>query len=116
MDDASNDTGTEASMMLISLEGYKIHCAIRFGFKVSNNEAEHEALIIGLRLTHELQVHNVKIFSDAQLVVNQVNDIYLVIGEKMAAYLNKAKEQLSLFSVACIEVIPRSRNSNTNTL
>ena len=32
------------------------------------------------------------IFSYFQLVVNQVNDIYLARGEKMAAYLDKAKK------------------------
>ena len=34
----------------------------------------------------------------------------------MAAYLAKAREQLSMFSAASIEVIPRSRNSNTDAL
>ena len=43
MDNASNDIGSEASRMLISPEGHKIHCAICFGFKASNNEAEYEA-------------------------------------------------------------------------
>ena len=52
-------------MMLISLEGHKIYCAIRFGFKASNNEAEYEALIVGLRLARKLQVRNMKIFSDS---------------------------------------------------
>ena len=103
-------------MMLISPEGHKIHYAISFRFKVSNNEAEYEALIASLYLARELQVYNVKIFSDSQLVMNQVNDIYLAIGEKMATYLDKAKEQLSSFSVASIEVIPRSRNSNADAL
>ena len=42
VDNASNDTGFGAGMMLISLEGHKIHCAICFGFKTSNNEAEYE--------------------------------------------------------------------------
>ena len=92
VDDSSNDTRLGAGMMLISFEGHKIHCAICFGFKVLNNEAEYEALIAGLRLACELQVRNVKIFSDSQLVVSQVNDIYLARGEKMAAYLDKAKE------------------------
>ena len=58
-----------------------------------------------LHLPRELQVCNVKIFSDSQLVVNQVNDIYLERGEKMATYLDKAKKQLSLFFVASIKVI-----------
>ena len=34
----------------------------------------------------------------------------------MATYLDKAKEQLTLFSVASIDVIPRSRNSNVDAL
>ena len=34
----------------------------------------------------------------------------------MVAYLDKVNEQLSLFSAASIEVIPRSRNSNANAL
>ena len=34
----------------------------------------------------------------------------------MAIYLEKAKEQLSLFFAASIEVIPRSKNSNTDAL
>ena len=59
-DGASNDTGSGAGMMLISPEGQKIHCAICFGFKRLNNNAEYEALIVGLCLTHELQVCNVK--------------------------------------------------------
>ena len=63
--------------MSISSEGHKIHCAIRFGFKTSNNKAEYEDLIASLRLIHELQVRNVKIFNNSQLVVNQVNDVYL---------------------------------------
>ena len=92
--------------MLISPEGHKIHCAISFGFKASNNEAKYEALKAGLCLPREQQVRNVKIFSDSQLVVNQVNDIYLAREEKMAAYLDKAKKQLRSFPAASIEVIP----------
>ena len=51
-------------MMLISPKRHKIHCAIHFGFKASNNDAEYEALIAGLHFARKLQVRNVKIFSD----------------------------------------------------
>ena len=71
MDGATNENGSGASMMLISLEEHKIHCALHFGFLVSNNEA----LIVGLCLENELQAHNMKMYSDSQLVVTQVNDI-----------------------------------------
>ena len=54
IDDTSNDNGSGVGMLLISPEGHKIHCAIRFEFKASNNEIEYEALIGGLHLVHEL--------------------------------------------------------------
>ena len=62
--------------MLIRLKGHKIHYALRFRFQASNNVAEYEALIAGLRLAKELRVRNLKVYSDSQLVVNQVNDAY----------------------------------------
>ena len=102
--------------MLISPEGHKIHCALRFRFHVSNNKAEYEALIAGLRLAIELQAYNLRIHDDSQLVVNQVNDIYLVKGERMVVYLEKAKELMETFPTASIEVISRSKNTNIDTL
>ena len=41
--------------MLINPEGHKITCALRVGFKASNNEAEYEALLVGLRLAKEMK-------------------------------------------------------------
>ena len=72
-------------------EGYKIHYALRFRFPTSNNKAEYDTLIAGLHLAKELQVHNLRVYSDSQLVENQVNDIYQARGKKMVAYLEKAK-------------------------
>ena len=77
MDDASNDTRSGADIMLISLERHKIHCALCFMFKALNDKAEYEALIVGLRLAKKLQARNIQIYSESQLMVNQVNDIYL---------------------------------------
>ena len=53
-----------------------MHCALRFKFKVSNNEAEYETLIAGLNLTKEMKVESLEIYSDSQLVVCQIIDEY----------------------------------------
>ena len=65
MDGAFNDIRFRASKMLISPEGHKIHYAICFGFKASNNEAEYKALIASLCPAREPQVLNMKIFNDS---------------------------------------------------
>ena len=50
MDGSSNKDGAGARMMLVSPKEHKIPCAFSFGFQASNNEAEYEALLAGLRL------------------------------------------------------------------
>ena len=67
---AFNKNRSGAGMMLISPEGNKIHCALRFGFQPSKNKAKYEALISGLQLARELRVCYLKVYSDTQLVVN----------------------------------------------
>ena len=57
-----------------------------------------------------------KVYSDSQLVVNLVNDVYQAKREKMVAYLEKAKELLGLILTVSIEVVPRSKNINADTL
>ena len=49
----------------------------------TNNEAEYEALIYGLELLLENNFLSVNIFSDSQLVVNQVNGLYKVKNQRM---------------------------------
>ena len=73
---------------------------------MSNNEAEYKALISGLRLPKELQALSIQVYSDSQLVVNQVNDIYLARGDIMASYLERAKGLMETFLITSIEVIP----------
>ena len=67
-------------------------------------------------MAKELQVGNLKVYSDSQLVMNQVNDTYQARGEKMVAYLEKAKELMGSVSTVSIEVVPQSKNANADVL
>ena len=53
-----------------------MHCAFRFGFKASNNEAEYEALIAGLNLAKEMKVESLEIYSDFKLIVCHITNEY----------------------------------------
>ena len=54
MDGSLNKCGSGAGLMLVSPENHRINSALWFTFKVSNNEAEYEALLAGLRLAKKL--------------------------------------------------------------
>lgn len=44
--------------------------AIQFGYCISNNEVEYEALLIKMCLTLDLSISQLHVYSDSQLVVS----------------------------------------------
>lgn len=72
VDDSSNDQHSGEGIILVSPEGHKFHSAVKFGFTASNNEAEYEALLAGLRLARRVQARAVEVFSDSTLIVNKI--------------------------------------------
>ena len=81
-----------------------------------NNEAKYEALITGLRLARKMGLQQLRVYSDSQLVVNQVRGDYQAKGENMAAYLKVAREQLRSFRWFKIEQVPRTENAEADSL
>nr|GFD18175.1 reverse transcriptase domain-containing protein [Tanacetum cinerariifolium] len=45
--------------------------ALRFRFNATNNEAEYEALIAGLRIVGQMEVQNLQANVDSKLLANQ---------------------------------------------
>ena len=97
IDEAANAQGRGARLILTSLDEIDTEYALRFGFRASNNEAEYEAVIAGLNLTHFMEADQLEVSSDAQLVVKQIEDSYEARGEKMILYLKKVRELLKKF-------------------
>ncbi|KAL5578497.1 hypothetical protein UlMin_020196 [Ulmus minor] len=116
VDGSSTDNCSGAGVILVSPEKVRLSCALRFRFKATNNQAEYEALLAGLRLAKEVSARHLLIYSDSQLIMNQVNSEYQAKGEKMASYLEKAKELLGQFDTVTITQIPRNENTNADAL
>ncbi|XP_074337785.1 uncharacterized protein LOC141674980 [Apium graveolens] len=73
VDGSSTNERSGAGLILKSPEGFTIQTAISFGFSATNNQAEYEALIAGLKLAKTLKIQDLKIYSDSQIVVKQTN-------------------------------------------
>ncbi|KAM2646732.1 hypothetical protein TB1_000053 [Malus domestica] len=58
VDGSSNQQGCEAGLVLTTPDKVAMEYALHFKFKVSNNEAKYEALLVGLRLAKHLGVTN----------------------------------------------------------
>ncbi|KAM2616678.1 hypothetical protein TB1_033163 [Malus domestica] len=86
-----------------------------FKFKALNNEAEYEALLAGLHLAKNIGVKRIDIFSDSQLVVNQVTNNFDAKDSSMAAYMAQTQLLLKHFHYQ-ITQIPREANSHADAL
>ena len=54
VDVASNARGAGVGIVLVSPKGIRLEHSLRLSYMASNNEAEYEALIVGLRAVMEL--------------------------------------------------------------
>ena len=64
---------------------------VRLHFPSSNNVAEYEALVNGLRIAIELGIRRLDIRGDSQLVVNQVMKESSYHDVKMATYCQEVR-------------------------
>ncbi|KFK23034.1 hypothetical protein AALP_AAs55118U000100, partial [Arabis alpina] len=116
VDGASSKSCSGVGIRLTSPTKEVLEQSFRLGFDASNNEAEYEALLAGLRLAKGLEITKVSVFCDSQLVVNQFNGEYATKDERMEAYLQVAKELAAQFKECTVTRIPREENTDVDAL
>ncbi|GKA96500.1 reverse transcriptase domain-containing protein [Tanacetum coccineum] len=90
--------------------------ALRFEFTATNNEAEYEALIAGLRIAARMGVRNLEANVDSRLVANHVLGEYVAKEDSMIRYLDKTKSLIQGFNRFTIRQVPRGDNKKADVL
>ncbi|GKV52265.1 hypothetical protein SLEP1_g58853 [Rubroshorea leprosula] len=116
VDGAANVEGSGAGAVLLGPDGFKSEHALRFKFQTTNNAAEYEALIYGLKLVAELKVQSIQVFSDSQLVVRQVNGSCDIRDPQLSRYALVVNRWKSRFASFRIDKIPRADNHRADEL
>ena len=88
IDGAANHRGSRMGLVLISPERIIIEKFLRLGFSATNNEAEYEALLVGMTLVQKMGEKALEIFSDLRLIVGQVGVVLEARDLRMQEYLN----------------------------
>ena len=86
------------------------------GFKASNNEAEYEAFLAGLRAVLHLGAKDVEIYSDSRLVVYQIMGSFEARDSRMKAYLSAAKQIIGQFGTVKVAQVGRAQNRHADSL
>ncbi|GJV83137.1 reverse transcriptase domain-containing protein, partial [Tanacetum coccineum] len=108
--------GFGAGLILTNPEGIEFTYALRFMFDATNNEAEYEALISGLKIEEQMGVKNLQANVDSRLVANQVNGTYVAKETDMIRYLEKVNTLTSSFKAFSIKQLKEKSISATEVL
>ena len=103
-------------LVIISPEKIIIKKSLRLGFSTTNNEAEYEALLVGMAMIQRMGGKIVEMFSDSRLIVGQVRGELEARDFRMQDYLNQVRRLQSGFESFNLSQIPRSRNTHADSL
>ncbi|KAL0307863.1 UNVERIFIED_CONTAM: hypothetical protein Sangu_3006600 [Sesamum angustifolium] len=84
------------------------------GFSHHNNEAEYEALTIGLKMALVAWVKQLDVYTNSQLVAMQIEGSYETRELPMMRYMRKVKGLISRFDKCVIQQVPRGENTRAD--
>jgi ribonuclease HI len=108
--------GAGAGVVLIPPKGDMLKYAIQIKFPTTNNIAEYEGLITGLRLAKKLDIRRLLIWGDSQLMAKQVQKEYDCNDNKMIDYLAEVWRMEKFFHGLEVRYVPRLDNQDADHL
>ena len=103
-------------LVLVSPKRITIEKSLRLNFSATNNEAEYEALLMGMTMVQKIGGKAVKVFSDSKLVVGQVRGDLEARDSRMQEYLYQVRSIQEKFEVFDLSHVPRSGNTHADSL
>ena len=118
VDGASRGNPGEAGFGIHVTDPAGSEVAALFGYlgQATNNVAEYQALLHGLRFALANGATSVEVFSDSELLVRQLEGRYRVKNAGLQPLFRKAQSLLARFSRARVSHVPRERNREADAL
>jgi ribonuclease HI len=115
-DGALNLEGAGVGVLLISPQGEQLKYVPQIHYKASNNGAEYEALIHGLRIAVSLGIKRLLAFGDSKVIIEQVNKEWDCVKDTMDAYCTEIRKLEGHFEGIEFQHVPRNNNVAADVL
>lgn len=116
-DGSVNKLGAGVGVWIYNLENYHVEGhAYRLNFKCTNNMAEYEALLLGLKLVNGLGAIRVSIMGDSKLIVKKIKGVYITRDPRLVFYRGTVVEIINTFLETNLATIPRKHNMQDHNL
>ena len=116
VDGASNIKGSRARVILEDSDGVLVEQSVKFAFKANNNQAEYEALLAGMRLAVHMGVKSLMVWSDSQLVTEQVAGNFQAKDPHLTKYMAQVRVMTKEFADFELVYVPKDQNARADLL
>ena len=108
--------GLGAGVILTSPVGDTVQYILQILYTDSNNAAEYEALLNGLRMAISMGIQCLEVRGDSNLAISQINGEFDVKDPKMAAYRNAVLKMSAQFEGLEFHHVVRGNNQAADIL
>jgi ribonuclease HI len=103
--------GYGVGIVIISPSKDVIPLSYKLEFETTNNIAEYEALILGLRAAKDMGIEKLVVSGNSELIIHQIRNVYRTKQPKLKQYRNEVWDLMeNLFLAFNITFIQRSIN------
>jgi ribonuclease HI len=106
--------GLGAGVILTSSKGDKLQYVLQMHFRASNNVAEYEALVHGLKMAKQIGIRRILCFGDSDLVTHQVSGDWDAKDANMASYRFYVQQLSGFFEVCEFHHVPRANKEEAD--
>ena len=108
--------GYGVGMVLVSPNGDHIPLTVKLNYNSTNNTAEYEACILGMKAALEVKVQKLDVFGDLNLIVSQVRGNWKVKEGKLKPYHEHLEGLRKKFEKVTFFYLPKEENQLADSL
>jgi ribonuclease HI len=108
--------GQGVGAILISPRGAVFEQSVRLEYFCTNNQAEYEAILLGLQIHSSMGIKHVEAFGDSFLVMQHIAGVFQGFDRSLNACLDKCLKIIVLFDYFTVQHVSRDENIMANDL
>ncbi|XP_075107008.1 uncharacterized protein LOC142179991 [Nicotiana tabacum] len=115
-DEAANFKGVGIGAVLVLETDQHYPISAKLMFPCTNNMAEYEACLLGLRLVIDLNIQEILLIGDSDLLIHQVLGEWATKNSKILPYLHCVQDLIKRFVKILFKHVPRTQNEFADAL
>jgi ribonuclease HI len=115
-DGACSKESVGEGVVFVSPSKETIHLSFKLDFKLTNNIAKYEALVLVLNTAKDMNIQGLKVFGDVDMIIQQIKNTFQSKHVRLKAYRDEVWNLIDSFLALSISYILRDMNQLVDSL